>query len=165
VKNHIGPGARRVDLAGRRESRAETARLFGAAFATPGEIDAAGAGADVVFHASATAEGLALALDCGGLEAAIVETSWYGNMTPAAPLGAGFHAKRLRLLSSQVGHVAPSRRPRWSYGRRLDKALTLLVDDRLDALITQEIAFADLPGALPAIFAPGAAGLCAVVRY
>jgi hypothetical protein len=45
------------------------------------------------------------------------------------------------------------------------KALDLLVDDRLDALISEEIAFADLPAALPRLFAPGAPGLTAAIRY
>ena len=35
-------------------------------------------------------------------------------------------------------------------------ALALLADDRLDALITDEVAFEDLPRALPRLLAPGA---------
>ncbi|HVL71105.1 MAG TPA: dehydrogenase, partial [Beijerinckiaceae bacterium] len=81
------------------------------------------------------------------------------------PLGLSFHSRRLRLASSQVGQVAPSRRPRWSHRRRLDKALALLSDDALDALITDEVAFADLPEALPRLLAPAAPGLGTVVRF
>ena len=51
------------------------------------------------------------------------------------------------------------------HARRLAKALELLGDGRLDALITSEIAFGDLPAALPALFAAGAPGLTAAVRY
>ena len=65
-------------------------------------------------------------------------------MVPA-PLGLDFHSRRLRLVSSQVGQVPPSRRPRWDHGRRLDKALSLLADERLDALITEEVAFDGSP--------------------
>ena len=83
----------------------------------------------------------------------------------AAPLGLAFHAKRLRLVASQVGAVAASRRPRWSHRRRLLKALDLLRDDRLDALLTEEVAFDDLPAALPRLLGPGAPGLCTVIRY
>ncbi len=90
--------------------------------------------ADVVFHTSASAAGLATAIDAAGFEATVVELSWYGDGTVAAPLGGTFHSRRLKLISSQVGQVATSRRARWDYGRRLGAALQLLKDDRLDAL-------------------------------
>ncbi len=143
-------------------ARAAVASALGVAFAAP--VDAPRE-ADVVFHASASAAGLALALGAGGREATIVEMSWHGADDTAVPLGGAFHSRRLRLISSQVGEIAPSRRPRWSYARRLAKALELLRDDRFDALITGEIPFDDLPDALPAFFRPGAAGLTSVARY
>lgn len=143
--------------------RAAVARHLGAAFALP---DAAWPGeADVVFHASASQDGLALALALAGDEARVVELSWYGARTVEAPLGLDFHVRRLSLVSSQVGQVSASRRPRWSYARRMHKAMSLLADPRLDALITGEVDFADLPHALPRLLAPGASGLCTVVRY
>ena len=95
----------------------------------------------------------------------MVELSWYGEGDVPAPLGGAFHSRRLTLVSSQVGQVAPSRRPRWTYGRRLAKALELLGDARLEALITEDVAFADLPQALPRLLAPGAKGLATVVGY
>ncbi len=143
-------------------SRGDIARHLGCRFQKP--LDAPG-GADVVFHASASAAGLACALACAGREGTIVEMSWYGSQEVTAPLGLAFHAERLRLVSSQVGMVSPSRRPRWSHARRLAKALDLLADPRLDALITEEVAFPDLPAAMPRLLAPGAAGLCTAVRY
>ena len=146
--------------------RAPIAKSFGADFVTPAQFqDAHHAGADIVFHASASPAGLALALSAGGLEARIVEMSWYGEGATATPLGGAFHSRRLHIVSSQVGHVAPSRRPRWNYARRLGKALELLADDKLDALITGDVAFADLPGALPGLLAAGAKGLATAVRY
>jgi threonine dehydrogenase-like Zn-dependent dehydrogenase len=143
-------------------SRRVFADLFGVRFSKPldGPSDV-----DVAFHASATAAGLACALACAGNEATVVELSWFGDHDPAVPLGAAFHARRLKLISSQVGQVSPSRRPRWSCQRRLEKAVALLADDRLDQLITEEVAFADLPAALPRILAPGAPGLTAAIRY
>ncbi|HEX2555181.1 MAG TPA: zinc-binding alcohol dehydrogenase [Microvirga sp.] len=143
-------------------ARRPVAESFGAAFTKP--LDAPGE-ADVVIHASATPSGLACALACAGAEATVVEMSWYGDRMVPAPLGLDFHAKRLRLIASQVGQVAPSRRPRWDYGRRMAKALELLADERLDALVTGEVAFADLPAALPRLFAEGAPGLATAVRY
>jgi hypothetical protein len=51
-------------------------------------------------------------------------------------LGHAFHSRRLRLVSSQVGHVPALRLPRWTYARRMSKALELLCDPRLDVLIS-----------------------------
>jgi threonine dehydrogenase-like Zn-dependent dehydrogenase len=147
-------------------SRAKIAASFGAKFVAAGDFKALGEyDADLVFHASASAQGLALALGCAGLEANIVEMSWHGDAPVAAPLGGAFHARRLRLISSQVGQVSPSRRPRWSFARRLDKALELLGDARYDALITEEAAFRDAPRELPRILGAAAAGLATVLRY
>jgi threonine dehydrogenase-like Zn-dependent dehydrogenase len=143
-------------------SREALARHLGCAFQKP--LDAT-VEADVVFHASATAPGLACALACAGNEAKVVEMSWYGDEPVTAPLGLDFHSRRLKLISSQVGQVAPSRRSRWSHRRRLEKAISLLSDDRLDALITEEVAFEELPQALPRLLAPGAPGLATAVRY
>jgi NADPH:quinone reductase-like Zn-dependent oxidoreductase len=148
-----------VDLAA---SRAACARAIGARFASP---ENAPADCDLVFHASATSAGLATALRIAGEEAGIVELSWYGSGEVAAPLGEAFHARRLRLLSSQVGKVAPSRRPRWSAGRRLAAALSLLDDAVLDCLISSPIAFEELPVRLSAILAPQSDIICQLIRY
>ena len=145
------------------EDRREIAERLGAAFATPAD---APRDADVVLHTSASAAGLATALACAGEEAAVVEMSWHGSSDVAVPLGRAFHARRLRLLSSQVGQVSPSRRPRWSHRRRLAAALELLAsDDRLDALIDVEIPFEEAPALLPDRLAPGANGLGVVIAY
>lgn len=155
------PGAE-VTLVDVEPSRQAVAETLGLRFALPG---AAPKDADLVFHASASAAGLATAIACAGTEARIVEMSWYGEGTVPAPLGGAFHARRLRLVSSQVGTVSPSRRARWDRARRARGAMALLVDERLDTLITQEIPFRDAPARLPAVLAPGWAGLTAVLRY
>jgi threonine dehydrogenase-like Zn-dependent dehydrogenase len=142
--------------------RAALAGAMGCAFAH----DAAGlADCDVVFHASASAAGLNAAIGLAGFEATIVELSWHGAGETPVALGGAFHSRRLRLVSSQVGHVAPCRRARWSYARRMAKALDLLDDARFDALITDDIPFAEAPARLPALFAPGAPGLTAVLVH
>jgi threonine dehydrogenase-like Zn-dependent dehydrogenase len=143
-------------------SRRRIAKHLGCGFRKP--LDAAGE-ADVVFHTSATAPGLACALSCAGQEATVVEMSWYGDAPVSASLGLDFHGRRLKLISSQVSEVAPSRRPRWTHRRRLEKALSLLADERLDALITEEVAFSDLPDELPRLLAPAAPGMATVIRY
>jgi hypothetical protein len=43
--------------------------------------------------------------------------------------------------------------------------MELLRDDRLDALIGEEIAFRDAPVRLPDVFGGEAAGLAPVIRY
>jgi hypothetical protein len=143
-------------------SRAAIAHRLGLHFRPPAE---APADCDVVVHASASADGLATALRCAGTEAAIVELSWYGDRAVSAPLGGAFHARRLRLIGSQVGMVAPSRRPRWPHARRMAAALALLRDARLDALVEATIDFSDASRLLPAVLADGAAGLVPVLRY
>ena len=155
------PGAR-VTLVDVEPSRQRLAEHLGVGFALPAQ---APADADLVFHASASPAGLDTAIGCAGVEARIVELSWYGEGEIPASLGGAFHARRLQLVSSQVGMIAPSRRPRWDHARRTQAALALLADDRLDALISDEIAFADAPCELPGILAPDSRALTAAIRY
>jgi NADPH:quinone reductase-like Zn-dependent oxidoreductase len=143
-------------------ARAELAHALGAHFATP---DAAPTDCDLVFHASATADGLATALRLAGEEASVVELSWYGSAEVAAPLGQAFHSRRLRLLSSQVGKVAASHRSRWTHRRRLGAALALLKDARLDVLLSPPVAFEDLPAKLPALLSSESNAVCPLIRY
>jgi threonine dehydrogenase-like Zn-dependent dehydrogenase len=148
-----------IDIA---PERAALARAQRARFATPAD---APTDCDLVFHVSATGAGLATALRLAGEEATIVELSWYGAGEVAAPLGEAFHSRRLKLVSSQVGKVAPSHRPRWSHGRRLAAALALLADPTLDALLAPAIAFADLPGRLASVFDAKSGAICPLIRY
>jgi threonine dehydrogenase-like Zn-dependent dehydrogenase len=140
-------------------SRAATVESMGAAFASSPPIEQ-----DVVIHTSSSEEGLRTALRCAGTEARVVEASWFGNRNISVPLGEAFHARRLQLISSQVGMVPASHRARWTYARRIAAALDLLRDARFDALITQEIAFADAPAQLPAALTSNS-GFMTVLRY
>ncbi|GAB4190522.1 MAG: zinc-binding alcohol dehydrogenase [Thalassobaculales bacterium] len=108
---------------------------------------------DLVFHASGNPAGLEPALHAAGFEGKVVELSWFGDRPVTLPLGGDFHAKRLSLVSSQVGSVATARRARWPHRRRIETALRLLLDDDLDALFTGDTAFADLPRAMGRILA------------
>ncbi|MBC7136416.1 MAG: zinc-binding alcohol dehydrogenase [Oceanibaculum nanhaiense] len=101
--------------------------------------------ADIVIHASGNPMGLQSALTLAAYEGTILEMSWYGSTLVPLPLGEEFHSKRLILKSSQVGGVSPARRARRSYADRMALALSLLADDRLDALITGESPFEELP--------------------
>lgn len=153
------PGAE-VTLVDVLPDRARLAARLGVGFTTP---DEAPLDADVVFHTSATAAGLATALGCAGVEGRIVELSWHGEGETPVPLGGAFHSKRLALISSQVGRVSPSRRPRWPHRRRLEKALELLRDERLDLLLGPPVPFADLPERMAALLeGPDA---CPLIAY
>ncbi len=143
-------------------SRANLAALLGLKFALP---ENAPKDCDAVFHTSGNGGGLATALTLAGEEAKVIEMSWYGENEVTLPLGGAFHSRRLSIVSSQVGRVAPSHRTRWPYARRLAAALALLDDPRLDALLTAPIGFADLPAALPRILAPGSGILCQLIDY
>jgi threonine dehydrogenase-like Zn-dependent dehydrogenase len=155
------PGAR-VTLVDVEPSRAELARTLGVEFAAP---ENAPENCDLVVHASGTAAGLATALRLAGDEATVLELSWYGADEVAVPLGGAFHSRRLKLVSSQVGKVAPSHRPRWTHARRLAAALDLLAEPALDALIAPAVRFDDLPARLPDILAPESGILCQLVKY
>lgn len=155
------PGAD-VTLTDTDKSRAKLAQHLGFRFATP---DQAPPDADIVFHASSTSAGLGTAIGAAGMEATVVEMSWYGDTAVTASLGGAFHSRRLKMISSQVGQVSPSRRPRWTYRRRLEAALGLLQDPALDALVANEIAFEAAAEALPKALAAGADGLAPVIRY
>ena len=157
-----GYPAREVTVVDINPARAAIAAAFGAGFAVP---DQAPGDCDLVVHTSASAAGLATALRLAGDEATVLELSWYGADEVKVPLGDVFHSRRLKLISSQVGKVAPSHRPRWDYRRRLTAALDLLNDPLLDALIAPPVAFADLPAQLPAILDPESGVLCQLIRY
>jgi threonine dehydrogenase-like Zn-dependent dehydrogenase len=155
------PGAE-VTLADILPERAATAAALGVGFAAP---DGLASDADLVFHASGSGAGLRTALGLAGLEGRIVELSWYGAGEVMLPLGEAFHSRRLTIQSSQVGQVAPAMRPRWSHARRLAKALELVADPALEALVTAEVAFGSLPEVLPRLLAPEAHALCARIVY
>jgi 2-desacetyl-2-hydroxyethyl bacteriochlorophyllide A dehydrogenase len=125
--------------------RAALAAALGCRFAAP---EHAARDADLVIHASGSAAGLATALALAGHEATVLEMSWYGAGPVPAPLGEAFHARRLRLVASQVGSVAPARRARRSRRQRLEQAMGLLSSPVFDHLLSGESAFAALPETL-----------------
>ena len=144
------------------ERRAELAQKLGVRFAKP---KTAKGDCDLVVHASGTAAGLRTALALAGEEATVLELSWYGDTPVAAPLGGAFHSRRLRLISSQVGQVASSHRPRWTHNRRLAAAIDLLADSRLDALLAPMVSFYDLPRRLPDILDARNGVVCQLISY
>jgi threonine dehydrogenase-like Zn-dependent dehydrogenase len=138
------------------------ARSLGVRFSTP---EQATGEADVVFHTSGNPAGLALALRLAAFEATVAELSWYGDTDVSLALGGAFHARRLTITSSQVGHVASAQRARWDYRRRMQLALRLLEDPVLDAIITGESEFDALPVVMDRLSSAPGDALCHRIRY
>ena len=157
------PGCR-VQLVDVQPTRAALAARLGVGFALPDEAEGE---ADLVVHASGRPAGLRTALGLAGFEATVLELSWYGTQAVELPLGQAFHARRLHLKSSQVGHLPPAQRARWDHGRRLRLALQLLADPALDALVTGASPFEQLPAVLARLAAAGGSAdtLCHRVDY
>jgi threonine dehydrogenase-like Zn-dependent dehydrogenase len=151
--------AARVTVVDIDPSREAIARAFGCGFALP---DAAPGEQEMIVHASASEPGLRLALARAAFEARIIEASWYGDKEPALPLGAAFHARRLRLISTQVGSVATPMRGRRAFAERLATALELLGDARYDAVLDARVPFARMPEEMPRLLR---GGLCHVITY
>jgi threonine dehydrogenase-like Zn-dependent dehydrogenase len=155
------PGAE-VTLIDINPAREQLARALGLDFAKP---DNAPADCNVVVHTSGDPRGLATAIDIAGDEATILEMSWYGDNDVPVPLGGAFHSRRLKIVASQVGMVAPSRRATTSHRQRLEQAIALLADARLDALLTPAVPFRELPQRLPDILNRQNDVLCQLIAY
>jgi threonine dehydrogenase-like Zn-dependent dehydrogenase len=151
--------AARVTVVDINPARAALARHFGCAFAAPEEAPGE---QDLIVHASASEAGLRLALARAAFEGRIVEASWYGDAAPALPLGEAFHARRLRLVSTQVGAVATPMRGRRTHAERLALALEMLADPVHDRLLDARVDFMTLPAEMPRLLR---GGLCHVVTY
>ncbi|MFE9021493.1 zinc-binding alcohol dehydrogenase [Streptomyces sp. NPDC007808] len=155
------PGVR-LQLVDADPARAEVAEALGVGFAAPQE---ALGECDLVVHASATEQGLARSLELLAPEGTVLELSWYGDRQVSLPLGEAFHSRRLTVRSSQVGTVSPAARAGRTYADRLALALDLLADPALDALVTGECAFEELPDVLPKLASGAIPALCHRVRY
>lgn len=142
--------------------KAAAAAALGVPLRTP---ETAARELDLVVHTSATQAGLATALELAAFEATVIELSWYGSDTPAVPLGSAFHSRRLTLKSSQVGAVAAAQRSRWDHARRMQLALELLAHTELDALITGESRFDELPAVLARLATSPGYTLCHRIVY
>jgi hypothetical protein len=153
----LGTSVELIDIDPRKASIAER---LGVEFRGP---DDATSDADIVIDASGAAEGLALGLELAGFEARVIELSWFGSTS--VPLGASFHSKRLQLISSQVATIAAPQRCRWDHARRMQLVMRLLANDRLDALISGESPFDDLPSVMTALATNAGMTLCHRIKY
>ena len=148
-----------VELVDVLPARLGIAQALGARFASPGGAERE---RDLVFHATGRPEGAVLALSLAAPEATILELSWFGDEPVPLPLGRDFHVRRLTLRSSQVGTVSPRARRRFTHRTRLELALSLLTDARLERLIDGETTLDALPATMQRL---ASGGLCTRVRY
>ena len=151
-----------VELVDMNPARAAVAHALGVRFSLP---ERATGEADIVFHTSGVPAGLALALQVAAFEATVAELSWYGDQDVPLRLGQAFHARRLTIRSSQVGHVATAQRGRWDTRRRMQLALRLLESPALDTLINGESEFEELPEVMDRLSTSPGDTLCHRVRY
>lgn len=152
----------RLQLVDLDPERKRLADKLGVEFARP---DAALADCDIVFHCSASQEGLERSLQLAGDEGEIIEMSWYANRQVTLPLGEDFHARRLSIRASQVGVVARARRHRRTNAERLELAVELLKDPIFDTFLTGASPFRELPDVVQNLADGKLEALCHVIEY
>lgn len=79
-------------------------------------------GADLVYELSGNPAALDTAIALCGYNGRILAGSWYGDKRATLDLGSRFHRDHLRLISTQVSHIAPQWSGRWTKPRRLGVA-------------------------------------------
>lgn len=99
------------------------------------------AGADLVYELSGNPQALDQAIAITGFDGRIVVGSWYGQKQATLNLGGHFHRSHMRLISSQVSHIAPRWGGRWSKTRRLQLAWAMLGEHNPAALISHRFPF------------------------
>jgi 2-desacetyl-2-hydroxyethyl bacteriochlorophyllide A dehydrogenase len=121
--------------------------------------------ADLAVEASGACAALQTAVDAIADEGTVVVVSWYGSKPVSLELGGHFHRGRLRLVSSQVGHVNPALAPRWDRERRMELAMRLLTELPLEKLISHSIPFEEAPSAYRLVDEHPDETLQVVLRY
>ena len=84
-----------------------------------------------------------MAIAAAGFDGRILVGSWYGRKQAPLDLGSHFHRSQINLFSSQVSHIAPRLRGRFSKERRLRAAWEMLARHRPERLITHRFAIDD----------------------
>jgi 2-desacetyl-2-hydroxyethyl bacteriochlorophyllide A dehydrogenase len=95
-----------------------------------------GGGFDLAYELSGNPAALNQAISATGFGGRVVIGSWYGAKRADLDLGGRFHRDRIKLISSQVSHLAPEFTGLWTKSRRLGFALRMLEESRPSSLIT-----------------------------
>lgn len=99
-------------------------------------------GLDLAFELSGNPAALDMAIEMMGFNGRILIGSWYGRKRADLNLGGKFHRSQMQLISSQVSHIAPRWRGRWSKARRLAVAWGMLHKQQPQQLITHRFPLA-----------------------
>jgi len=99
-------------------------------------------GLDLAFELSGNPAALDVAIEAIGFNGRILVGSWYGSKRADLNLGGKFHRSQMQLVSSQVSHIAPRWRGRWSKARRLAVAWEMLQKHQPHQLITHRFSLA-----------------------
>ncbi len=102
---------------------------------------------DITYELSGNPAALDQAIAVTGFDGRVVIGSWYGQKQAALNLGGVFHRSHMRLISSQVSHLHPRWRGRWTKARRLDLAWDMLGVHQPERLISHRIPFSQAAGA------------------
>ncbi len=136
--------------------RREWARRLGAHLALPPDdptlraalqAESPYAGADLTLELSGNPQALNLAIALTGYNGRVLIGSWYGQKQAPLALGGHFHRSQMRLISSQVSHIAPQWRGRWEKARRLQIAWDMLAQVQPARLITHRFPLAEAASA------------------
>ncbi|MFN2160576.1 MAG: zinc-dependent alcohol dehydrogenase [Candidatus Promineifilaceae bacterium] len=122
-------------------------------------------GADLAYELSGNPAALNLAISAAGFDGRVIIGSWYGNKPAALELGGVFHRSHMRLISSQVSHLHPRWRGRWTNERRLDTAWQMLRQHDPAPLITHRFTLEDAADAYQLLDENAAAAVQLVLSY
>ncbi len=106
-----------------------------------------GRGVDLAIEASGNPSAIQTCLDAVAFGGTVVVASWYGAREASLRLGAAFHRRRIRVVSSQVSSLDPALAPRWDRSRRTALVRQLLCELPLADLISHRIPFREAPSA------------------
>jgi threonine dehydrogenase-like Zn-dependent dehydrogenase len=104
-------------------------------------------GADLVLELTGNPKALDLAICSAGYDGRVLIGSWYGRKTAALDLGSHFHRSHMRLINSQVSHIAPRWRGRFDHPRRLNTAWKMIAEQDPQQLITHRFPLSKAPEA------------------
>lgn len=100
-------------------------------------------GADLTFELSGNPAALDQAIGVTGYNGRILVGSWYGQKQAHLNLGGKFHRSHMKIISSQVSHMAPQWHGRWTKPRRLQTAWQMLGRLQPEQLVTHRFAIQD----------------------